>query len=424
MKLETIATHLGYDNKDSFGAMAVPIYQTTAYNFFTTKIAADRFALREVGQIYSRLTNPTTDVLEARVAAMEQGRAAIAVSSGQAAMFAAIANLAKSGENIIISKKLYGGTTSLCVHTLKRFGIETRLFDSDSADDLEAKIDDKSRAIIYETLSNPQLAVGNTDKIAQISNKYGVISIADNTVATPVLYNPLSHGIDVVVHSASKYISGHGLSIAGIVISSNELNDKLKGNKRYSHFNSPDESYHGLIYAELPFDTFDIFTLRIRLSILRDFGITLSPFNSFQLIQGLETLSVRVKEHSKSALKVAEFLQSHPKVKSVNYPGLKGSKEYERIKRDFKDGMASGLLCFEVESFDFAKQILDRVKIFNIVVNIGDTKSVITHPASTTHQQLSKEELAAANIDEGLIRLSVGLENVDDLIDDLKGAMK
>lgn len=423
MQKETLATHYGYDTKVGTGAMAVPIYQSTAYDFGSAQTAANRFTLKELGPIYSRLTNPTLDVFESRIAALEGGKAGISTSSGQAAIFFAIANLAQAGDNIIVAKKIYGGATTLLTHTIKRFGITAKIFDSESVEDLEALIDDNTKAIFFETLSNPQIAIANVEKIVEIADKYGVVTVADNTVATAILFNPIKKGVDVVVHSASKYISGQGLSVAGAIVAGEQLNKKLVSNKRYDHFNTADESYHGLVYADLA-GAFDIYTLRIRLSLLRDIGATLSAFNAWQLIQGLETLSIRVKEHSKNALKVAEFLESHPKVKSVNYPGLKSSKLNEYVKANFTDGLASGLLSFEVADFETATSVLDNVKIFSVVVNIGDSKSIITHPASTTHQQLPANELAAAGISPGLIRLSIGLENADDLINDLKEALK
>lgn len=423
MKQETIATHYAYDNAGSFGAMSVPIFQTTAYNFFTSETAANRFALKELGQIYTRLTNPTTDVFEARMAAMENAKAAIALSSGQSATFSSIINLTSIGDNILVSDKVYGGTSTLLSHTFKRFGVEVRLFDCDDLAQLENLIDENTKAIFAESISNPQTNVCDCKAIADIADKYGVVSIIDNTVATPALYNPTEDGIDVVVHSASKYISGQGLCIAGVVVASNNLNNKLVSNKRYPHFNEPDESYHGLIYANLPLDIFDIYTLRIRLSILRDIGLSLSPFNSFLLIQGLETLNLRMSKHSENALKIAKFLQSHDKIKSVTYPGLDGANGNHIIKSKFKNSQASGILSFEVKDFKTAESIINKVKIFSIVVNIGDTKSIITHPASTTHQQLSEEELLKAKISKGLIRLSVGIEDSQDLIQDLKKAL-
>ncbi len=419
MHQETLALHYGYD-KQAFGTMSVPVYQTTAYDFGSAETAADRFALRELGPIYTRLNNPTTDVLEARIAALESAEAAIATASGQAAIFYAIANLAEAGDNIIVAKKIYGGATTLLTHTLKRFGIHAKVFESDHADDLEALIDDKTKAIFFESLSNPQIAIPNIEKIVSIAQKHAVVTVCDNTVATPILFQPLLSGIDVSVHSASKYINGQGSAIGGLIVEAKGLNAKLIGNPRYAHFNEPDESYHGLVYASLPFP---IFSLRIRLSLIRDIGATLSPYNAWLLIQGLETLALRMKEHSSNAYKVAAFLKAHPKVINVSYPGLESDPLHVRAKRYFKNAQTSGLLSFEVEGLAFAKQILNTTKLFSVVVNIGDSKSIITHPASTTHQQLSKEELEKAGIKEGLIRLSIGLENVDDLIEDLKIAL-
>ena len=419
MTQETLALHHGYD-KRGFGTMSVPIYQTTAYDFETAERAANLFALKELGPIYTRLNNPTTDVLEARIAALENGEAAIATASGQAAIFCTIANLAAVGDNIIVAKKIYGGSTTLLTHTLKRFGIKAKVFESDHADDLEALIDENTKAIFFEALSNPQIAIPNIEKIVAIGQKYNIVTVCDNTVATPILFQPLNHGVDVSVHSASKYICGQGTALGGLVIEAKGLNTKLIGNPRYPHFNEPDESYHGLVYAQLPFP---IFSLRIRLSLIRDIGATISPYNAWLLIQGLETLSLRIKEHSRNAYKVASFLKSHPKVKQVAYPALETDALHARAKKYFKDAQTSGLLSFEVEGLEFAKHILNTTKLFSVVVNIGDSKSIITHPASTTHQQLSHEELALAGIKEGVIRLSIGLENADDLIEDLKVAL-
>ncbi|MFV0481200.1 MAG: O-acetylhomoserine aminocarboxypropyltransferase/cysteine synthase family protein [Campylobacteraceae bacterium] len=420
MKPKTLAIHEGY-NKDTNGTMAVPIYQTTAYDFGSAETAANRFALRELGPIYTRLNNPTTEVLESRITALENGGGAIATASGQAASFYAVANVAEAGDNIIIAKKIYGGSITLLTHTIKRFGIEARVFDSDSGDDLEKLIDSKTKAIYFETLSNPQIAIPNIEKIVQIAQKYKILTIADNTVATPAIFKPLNYGVDVVVHSASKYISGNGTAIGGLVVERKGLNDFLKDNPRYKHFNEPDESYHGLIYTTL---SLPIFTLRVRLSLIRDIGAVISPFNSWLLIQGLETLHVRVKEHSSNALKVAEFLKNHPKVKAVNYPALKGDAFYKRSQKYFKDGMSSGLISFEVESFEKAKQVLNDTKIFSVVVNIGDSKSIITHSASTTHQQVPVHELLEQGVKPNLVRLSIGLEDSDDLIEDLKQALE
>lgn len=419
MTQETLALHHGYEKGD-FGTMAVPIYQTTAYDFGSAEHAANRFALKELGPIYTRLNNPTTEVFEARLAAVEGGEAALATASGQAAIFFAIANLVEAGDNVIIARKIYGGTVTLVSHTLRRFGITAKFFDSDEADDLEALIDEKTKAIYFESLSNPQIAIPNLEKIVSIANKYNVITICDNTVATPILFKPLEHGVDVVVHSTSKYITGQGLAIGGIVVERKGLNEKLAGNKLYPQFNEPDESYHGLVYADLPFP---MFCLRARLSLLRDLGAVPAPFNSWLFIQGLETLSIRMEKHSQNAYKVAKYLKNHPKVQSVSYPGLEDDIQHEKAKKYFKEAKTSGLMSFIVKDFDAAKRILNSTKLFSIVVNIGDSKSIITHPASTTHQQLSAEELAAAGIHSGLIRLSIGLEDADDLIADLEQAI-
>lgn len=419
MKQQTNALHFGYD-KQAYGTMSVPIYQTTAYDFGTTEVAANRFALKELGVIYTRLNNPTTEVLENRLASLENGEASIATASGQAAIFYAIANCAKAGENVIIAKKVYGGTSTLTGFTIKRFGIEARYFDSDNADDLENLIDDNTRAIFFESLSNPQIAIPNIEKIVNIANKYNIITICDNTVATPILFLPFNHGVDIVVHSASKYISGQGSAIGGAIVERKNLNEKLKDNPRYAHFNEPDESYHGLVYSSLPLPNF---TLRVRLSLIRDIGATLSPFNAWLLIQGLETLSIRVKKHSKNALKVAEFLNSHPLVKNVSYPSLSSDKQHDKAKKYFKNSLTSGLLSFELENEALARKVANSTKIFSVVVNIGDSKSIITHPASTTHQQLSNEELLEAGVSSNLIRLSIGLEDSEDLIQDLTQAL-
>ena len=419
MTQETSALHYGY-NQEHTGAMAVPLYQTTAYDFGSAETAANRFALAELGPIYTRLNNPTTDVFESRFAQVEGGEAALATASGMSAIFFSVANLAEAGDNIILANKVYGGSTTLLTHTIKRFGITAKTFDSTNADDLEALIDDKTKAIFFESLSNPQIAISNVDKIVEIANRHNIVTICDNTVATPILFQPIKRGVDVVVHSTSKYTTGQGLAIGGILVGREGLNDKLIGNARYPQFNEPDESYHGLVYAELPFP---LFTLRARLSLMRDLGSTPAPFNSWLLLQGLETLAIRIKQHSLNALEVAKYLQNHPKVKKVSYPGLEGDAQNGRAKKYFKDGLTSGLLSFEVDDFETAKSILNSAKLFSVVVNIGDSKSIITHPASTTHMQVPADELEAAGIKQGLIRLSIGLESPADLIEDLKQAI-
>ncbi len=420
MKKETIALHYGYDKEKGEGTMAVPIYQTTAYSFKNAEHAANLFSLKELGSIYTRLNNPTTEIFEKRFAAYENGVAAVATSSGMAAIFSSIVNVAEAGDNILISDKLYGGTVTLCTHTLKRFGIEARIFSNDEANDLEGLIDDRTKIIIFESLSNPQIAIPDIEKIVQIAKKYKIITMCDNTVASAALFNPISCGVDIVVHSTSKYTTGQGTALGGIIVERENLVKLIKDNQRYYHFNEPDESYHGLIYSDVPLP---LFTLRVRLSVIRDVGTAPSPFNSWLLIQGLETLSIRMQKHSQNALEVATFLSNHPKVKKVLYPGLSNDSMYQKAQKYFKDGLSSGLLSFEAESFEEAVKIINKTKIFSIVVNIGDSKSIITHPASTTHQQLSTKELKNAGINPSLIRLSVGLENSKDLIDDLSQAL-
>ncbi len=420
MKEQTLALHAGYEGNEQ-GTMAVPIYQTTAYEFRDAEHAANLFELKELGNIYTRLMNPTTEVFEKRFAALEKGAAAVATASGMSAIFYAIANVAEAGDNILVAKQVYGGTTTLTGHTIRRFGIEARYFDVHKPEELEGMIDERTKLILFESITNPSIDVADIAAIAEIADRHGVLSCTDNTVATPIICRPLEHGVDLVVHSASKYTTGQGLAIGGIVVERENLVEKLKGNERYYHFNEPDASYHGLVYTELPLPPF---TLRVRLALLRDLGAAPSPFNSWLYIQGLETLPLRMRQHSDSALKIAEFLESHPKVRKVNYPGLKSDPNYPLAQKYFDRGMASGLLSFEVDSREEAQRIADATKIFKIVVNIGDSKSIITHPASTTHQQLSAEELAAAGVPEGLIRLSVGLEDPEDLITDLRQAIE
>lgn len=421
MKKETIAIQYGY-KKDVSQSMAVPIYQTSAYEFDSSTQAADRFALKDIGNIYSRITNSTNEILENRLAQLEGGASGLVTSSGQAAIFYAIANLAQNGDNILFSDKIYGGSVTLISHTLKRFGIEGRKFELNDTAHMESLIDDKTKAIFFESLSNPQIAIADMEAITKIAQKYGIVTICDNTIPTPFLCNPIHFGCDIVVHSTSKYIGGQGLSIGGAIIEKEGLNNFFKTNKRYSHFNEPDSSYHGLVYTSLPFPCFN---LRIRLSLLRDIGACASPFNSWTIIQGLETLSLRIKEHSKNALEVARFLEKHKNVKRVNYPSLESSQYYNLSKKYLQNNLSSGLLSFEINGgFSEAKKVQDNTKIFSVVVNIGDTKSIITHPASTTHSQLNTKELESCGIKDNLIRLSVGLENIDDLIEDLKNALE
>ncbi|MFA7353812.1 MAG: O-acetylhomoserine aminocarboxypropyltransferase/cysteine synthase family protein [Sulfurimonadaceae bacterium] len=420
MDLQTKALHAGYE-KGAEGAMAVPIYQTTAYEFRDAQHAANLFSLKELGYIYTRLNNPTTDVFEKRFAELEGGEAALATSSGMSAIFFAIANAAEAGDNIVCARQLYGGTLTQTAHTLKRFGIESRFFDVHDTAAMEKLIDDKTKVIFFESLTNPSIDVADIEAITKIANKYGILTVVDNTVATPILCRPFEHGADITVHSASKYTTGQGLAIGGILVERKGLVEKLKANPRYAHFNEPDNSYHGLVYVEVPLPPF---TLRARLSLLRDLGAVVSPFNSWLFIQGIETLSLRMREHSKNALALAEFLESHPKVKKVNYPGLKSNANYKNAQKYFEGGACSGLLSFELGSLEEAVKVVDATKLYSLVVNIGDSKSIITHPASTTHQQLNEKELIACGVPSGLIRISCGLESSADLIADIKQALE
>ena len=421
MKEQTVAVHAGYGkgDKDSQGTMAVPLYMSTAYQFRDTKHAGDLFALKELGNIYTRLMNPTTDIFEKRFAALEGGVASIGTASGMAAIFYAIANVAESGDNIIVAKQVYGGTTTLTGHTIKRFGIETRYFDVNNPSEIEALIDEKTKIILFESITNPSIDVADFDAIVAIANRHDILTCVDNTVATPILCKPFEYGVDLTVHSASKYTTGQGLAIGGVIVERHNLVEKIKDNPRYAHFNEPDESYHGLVYSDLPLP---LFCLRVRLALLRDLGASPSPFNSWLYIQGLETLPLRMRQHSSSALEIAEFLEAHPKVSKVNYPGLKSDKNYDLGQKYFSKGH-SGLLSFEVADKETAQKIADSTEIFSLVVNIGDSKSIITHPASTTHQQLNTQELLEAGVPEGLVRLSVGIEDTQDLIADLSKAL-
>ena len=420
MDLQTTALHAGYE-KDTQGTMAVPIYMSTAYEFRDVEHAANLFSLKELGNIYTRLNNPTTDVFEKRFTELEGGEAAIATSSGMSAIFFAIANAAEAGDNIVCAKQLYGGSLTQTAHTFKRFGIESRYFDVQNPSEIEALIDEKTKVIFFESLTNPSIDVADIEAITAIANKHGILTVVDNTVATPVLCRPFEYGADITVHSASKYTTGQGLAIGGILVERKGLVEKLRANPRYAHFNEPDASYHGLVYVDVGLPPF---TLRTRLSLLRDIGAVSSPFNSWLFIQGLEHLSLRMKEHSKNALALAEFLEAHPKVKKVNYPGLKSNSNYKNAQKYFQNGLCSGLLSFEVDSLESATKIVNATELYSLVVNIGDSKSIITHPASTTHQQLTPDELDACGVPAGLVRISAGLESSHDLIADIKQALE
>lgn len=417
---ETLALHGAY-NFDTQRSISVPIYQNTAYNFENLDQAAARFNLQELGNIYSRIGNPTSDVLGQRLANIEGGAFGIPVSSGMAACFYALVNLASSGDNVAYSNKIYGGTQTLISHTLKNFGIEAREFDIDDLDSLEKVIDQNTKAIFFESLSNPQIAIADIEKITQIAKKHKIATICDNTVATPFLLQPFKHGVDVIVHSLSKYVSGQGSALGGALIERKDLNDLLKNNDRYKAFNTPDPSYHGLNLNTLDLP---IFSIRIIITWLRDLGASLAPQNAWLLLQGLETLAVRIEKHSQNAEKVANFLNSHPDIKGVNYPTLASNAYHNLFKKYFDKNFASGLLSFEARDYEHARRICDKTQLFLLAANLGDSKSLIIHPASTTHSQLSEEELQKAGIKKTTVRLSIGLENSDDLIADLKQAIE
>ncbi|ECL3696095.1 aminotransferase class I/II-fold pyridoxal phosphate-dependent enzyme [Campylobacter coli] len=417
---ETLALHGAY-NFDTQRSISVPIYQNTAYNFENLDQAAARFNLQELGNIYSRIGNPTSDVLGQRLANVEGGAFGIPVSSGMAACFYALVNLASSGDNVAYSNKIYGGTQTLISHTLKNFGIEAREFDIDDLDSLEKVIDQNTKAIFFESLSNPQIAIADIEKITQIAKKHKIATICDNTVATPFLLQPFKHGVDVIVHSLSKYVSGQGSALGGALIERKDLNDLLKNNDRYKAFNTPDPSYHGLNLNTLDLP---IFSIRIIITWLRDIGASLAPQNAWLLLQGLETLAVRIEKHSQNAEKVANFLNSHPDIKGVNYPTLASNAYHNLFKKYFDKNFASGLLSFEARDYEHARRICDKTQLFLLAANLGDSKSLIIHPASTTHSQLSEEELQKAGIKKTTVRLSIGLENSDDLIADLKQAIE
>lgn len=416
----TLALHAGYEY-DSQRTLSVPIYQSSAYNFKNSDQAGARFALAELGNIYSRLTNPTNDVLAKRLADVEGGAFGVVTSSGSSALFYVFVNLAQAGDNIVYANKIYGGTQTLLVHTLKRFGIEARVFDVDNIASLEQVIDSQTKVIFFESLSNPQISIPDIDSIVAIAKQHKIATICDNTVATPFLFRPFEFGIDISVHSCTKYINGNGSALGGAIIERHGLNELLKDNPRYGAFNTPDPSYHGLVYASLPYP---IFSIRLITEWLRNIGASLSPHNAWLHLQGLETLGLRIRRHSQSALEIARFLESHPRVRKVEYPALESSPYYANLKKYFKEVLSSGLLSFEVESFEAAKKICDNLKLYSITANIGDSKSLVIHPASTTHSQLSEQELISAGISPSSIRLSIGLESVKDLIDDLANALQ
>src|SRR5271166_2574570 len=419
-QLATLAVHAGQTPDPTTGARAVPIYQTTSYVFHDSDHAARLFGLQEFGNIYTRIMNPTTDVFEKRVAALEGGAAALATASGQAAETLAITNLANSGEEIVSTTSLYGGTYNLFHYTLPKYGITVRFADADDFDGIRTAINDKTRAIYTETLGNPKLDIVDVEELAALAHEHGLPLVIDNTSVSPALVRPIEWGADIVLNSATKFLGGHGTSIGGIIVDAGKFDWAASG--RFKEFTEPDPSYHGLSYTEA-FGPL-AFILKARVQGLRDTGAALSPFNSFLFLQGIETLHLRMERHSQNALAVAKFLEEHPGVDWVNYPGLPSSKYAARTKKYLPRG-ASGLVTFGIRGgYDAGKKLIDTLELFSLLANIGDAKSLVIHPASTTHQQLSTEEQAATGVTPEMVRLSVGIEDIRDILADLDQAIK
>ncbi|HEX9093983.1 MAG TPA: O-acetylhomoserine aminocarboxypropyltransferase/cysteine synthase [Coriobacteriia bacterium] len=423
---DTRAVHAGAAPDPTTGSRAVPIYQTVAYNFKDTDHAADLFGLRAFGNIYSRIMNPTTDVLEQRLAALHGGTAALAVSSGHAAENLALLNLAGSGDSIIASTSLYGGTWNIFLHTFKRLGITVRFVEPTDIDGFVAATDDTTKAWFIETIGNPRLDVPNIKGLADAGRTLGVPLVVDNTFATPYLTRPIEHGAAIVIESLTKWIGGHGTSIGGAVIDGGNFD---WGNGRFPQFTEPDASYHGLkfwdVFGDFPGLGNVAFAIRLRVQLLRDIGATLSPFNAQQFLLGIETLSLRVERHSTNALAVARYLQAHPKVAWVTYPGLDEHPTKANADAFLDHGLYGGVIVFGVKGgLEAGKRIINNVKLFSHLANVGDAKSLIIHPASTTHSQLSDEELVRAGISADFVRLSVGIESIDDIIADLAQALE
>ncbi len=420
MKLETLSVHAGYSPDPTTKAVAVPIYQTTSYAFDDTQHGADLFDLKVPGNIYTRIMNPTNDVLEQRVAALEGGIAAVAVASGMAAITYAIQTIAQVGDNIVSVAKLYGGTYNLMAHTFPRIGIEARFAPHDDLLALEALIDEKTKAVFCESITNPSGNIVDIQALATVAHRHGVPLIVDNTVATPYLCRPFEHGADIIIHSLTKYIGGHGNSIGGIVVDSGKF-PWAEHKDRFEILNTPDVSYHGVNYVE-HFGA-AAYIARCRVAPLRGTGAALSPFNAFLILQGLETLALRMERHTENAQKVAEYLQNHPQVVWVKYAGLTSHPEHDLAVR-YMSGKPAGILSFGIKGgAEAGAKFIDALKLIVRLVNIGDAKSLACHPTSTTHRQLNDEELERAGVSRDLIRLSIGIEHIDDIIADLEQAL-
>lgn len=419
LKFDTLQVHAGQEPDPTTGSRAVPIYQTTSYVFNDTEHAANLFALKEFGNIYTRIMNPTSDVFEKRLSVLEGGVGALAVSSGSAAITYSILNIAGAGDEIVSASTLYGGTYNLFSVTLPRLGIKTIFVDPDNAENFKNAITDKTKAIFIESIGNPGINIIDIEAVAKIAHENQIPLIVDNTFGTPYLIRPIEHGADIVVHSATKFIGGHGTSIGGIIVDSGNFDWAASG--KFPGFTEPDPSYHGLKYSEAMGNI--AYIIKARVQLLRDTGAALSPFNSFLFLQGLETLSLRVERHVSNAKKIAEFLQNHPQVSWVNYPGLKENKYHELAKKYFPKG-AGSILTFGIKGgIEAGKSFINALEIFSLLANVADAKSLVIHPASTTHQQLSPEEQIASGTTPDMIRLSIGIEDADDLIYDLEQAL-
>ena len=416
-KFETLQLHVGQESADSAtDARAVPIYQTTSYVFHNSKHAADRFGLADAGNIYGRLTNSTQDVLEKRLAALEGGSAALALASGAAAITYTIEALAANGGHIVAQKTIYGGSYNLLAHTLPQYGISTSFVDAHNLAEIEGAIKENTRAIYLETLGNPNSDIPDLDAIAAIAHKHGLPVVVDNTFGTPYLIRPFEHGADIVVHSATKFIGGHGTTLGGIIVESGKFNWKASG--YYPQIAAPNPSYHGVSFYDAVGPA--AFVTYIRAILLRDTGATISPFNAFLLLQGVETLSLRLDRHAENTKKVVEFLSKHPKVEKVNHPSLANHPDHALYQKYFPHGGAS-IFTFNIKGGrEEAWKFIDNLKIFSLLANVADVKSLVIHPASTTHSQLNDEELADQGIAQNTIRLSIGTEHIDDIIADLE----
>lgn len=419
LRFNTLQIHAGQKPDPTTKAMAVPIYQTTSYVFNNAEHAENLFGLKEMGNIYTRIMNPTNDVLEKRIAALEGGIAALAVASGSAAITYSILNIAGVGDEIVAASTLYGGTYNLFSITLPKLGIQTTFVDPDDPKNFENAITDKTKAIYIETIGNPRINVMDIETIANIAHKNGIPLIVDNTFGTPYLVQPIKFGADIVVHSATKFIGGHGTSIGGLIIDSGNFDWSASG--KFPGFTEPDPSYNGMRYYEALGPV--AFIMKVRLQLLRDTGAAISPFNSFLLLQGLETLSLRVERHVSNAKKIASFLESHEAVSWVNYPGLEGNKYYDLAQKYMPKGSGS-IFTFGIKGgVEAGKKFINSLELFSLLANVADAKSLVIHPASTTHGQLGEEDLKKAGVSPDLIRLSIGIEDVEDLIEDLNQAL-